>query len=251
MIIYKFSGCVGIGDNIRGLILIKQVQEIIPFELEIDLNGYPLGDFLLYEQKQFNPELEKSFPAFDNECHHNEIVQYIQQNPGKCIVIGTNCRPDYNISEPIKEYMKDFLKLKPQYEDLLQKKFNSLLPNYNLFHYRFGDVHLCEMDQTNEQYYQHFIHFKKENAVIISDSLLFKQRCSNVAKVFFNDPIHTRTNDNCKIGKKESLLFDTICDFYLIQKAKSINSLTCLPWISNFILWMSIIYNVPLYDLRR
>jgi len=43
---------------------------------------------------------------------------------------------------------------------------------------------------------------------------------------------------------------ETLCDFFLIQNAKSINCYSNYNWISNFILWTSIIYDVPLYNLK-
>jgi hypothetical protein len=250
-IIYSFLSHVGLGDNIRGLIFLKQVQTQIEFDLYIDFNGYPIEKFLLYTNELPNPDITECFPAMDNEMHHEEIIKFIQQNEHlSCIKITTNWKPYLNISEPIKQYIRKILELRPEYEEYLNKKISKLPDSYPLFHYRFGDEHICKTDQLDIRYYNHLLHYKKENMVVISDSLLFKEKCKDIAHVFLNDPIHTTSNPNHKKIRMDELILDTICDFYLIKHAAAVYSYSCLPWLSNFVQWTSIVYDIPLYDLR-
>ena len=242
---------VGLGDNIRGLIFMKQVQEHHDFELYVDFNSYPIEPFLLYTNEIPNPDLTHCFPAMDNKMHHQEVIHFIQHfSHLNCIQITTNWKPYMNVSEPIKQYIRNFLSLKPKYEEYLNQKLSQLPPQYNLFHYRFGDEHICQKDQLNIEYYNHLLHYKKENTVLISDSLLFKEKCKDIVHVFLNDPIHTTSNPNHKQINMDALILDTICDFYLIKHATALYSYSCLPWLSNFVQWTSIVYNIPLYDLR-
>jgi len=251
-IVYNFMSHVGLGDNIRGLIFVKQVQEILHFELIVNVNGYPIEKFLLYQyDNSIKPDLQYSFPAMDNDMHHNDLCRFIQHYSNlNCIQITTNWKPYFNVSEPIKQYIREFLTLKPEYDDYLNNKLSQLPPKYNLFHYRFGDEHLLEKDKLNLEYFNHFVKNRKENTVLISDSLLFKEKCKDLAKVFLNDPIHTTSNENYKKKRMDELVLDTICDYYLIKNAEAIYSYSCLPWLSNFVQWTSIVYNVPLYDMR-
>jgi hypothetical protein len=250
-IIYSFLSHVGLGDNIRGLIFLKQVQEQMDFELYIDFNGYPIEKFLLYKTELPKPDVNECFPAMDNEMHHRDLMRFIKHYEYvDCIKITTNWKPSLIISEPIKTYIRDILQLRPEYEEYLNQKLSTLPSHYPLFHYRFGDDHICKKDQLNIQYYNHLMHHKKENMVLISDSLLFKEKCKDIAHVFLNDPIHTTSNPNHKQIRMDELILDTICDFYLIQRATAIYSYSCLPWLSNFVQWTSIIYDIPLYDLR-
>ena len=250
-IIYGFTSHVGLGDNIRGLIFLKQVQEQMNFELYVEFNGYPLEKFLMYKNDLPNPDFSHCFPAMDNDLHHEEVISFIQHfSQLNCIKITTNWKPYINVSEPIKQYIRNFLLLKPEYEEYLNQKLSQLPPNYNLFHYRFGDEHICKKDKLNIEYYNHLMHHNKENSVLISDSLLFKEKCKDIACVFTNDPIHTTSNPNNKQLRMNDLILDTICDFYLIKHATAIYSYSCLPWLSNFVQWTSIVYDIPLYDLR-
>ena len=250
-IIYGFMSHVGLGDNIRGLIFLKQVQSKMDFELYVDFGSYPIERFLLYSNELPNPDVTECFPAMDNDMHHDDLIRFIHQNSHvDCIKITTNWKPYLNVSEPIKQYIRDILLLKPEYEEYLNEKLSKLPDSYPLFHYRFGDAHICQKDELNIQYYNHLLQHKKENMVLISDSLLFKEKCKDIAHVFLNDPIHTTSNPNYKQTRMDELILDTICDFYLINRATVVYSYSCLPWLSNFVQWTSIVYDVPLYDLR-
>jgi hypothetical protein len=250
-IIYSFMSHVGLGDNIRGLIFLKQVQANMNFELYIDFNGYPIENFLIYKNDLPNPDLTECFPAMDNELHHEEVIRFINHfSHLNCIQITTNWKPHLYLTDAIKQYMRDILQLRPEYEEYLNQKVSQIHPNYKLFHYRFGDEHICNKDNLNIEYYAHLMHHKKENTVLISDSLLFKEKCKKIVHVFLNDPIHTTSNPNYKQSRMDELILDTICDFYLIKYASAVYSYSCLPWLSNFVQWTSNIYDIPLYDLR-
>ena len=162
------------------------------------------------------------------------------------------------IDEDIKEFMRSFLILKPEYETYLQSRNRIIPPNYNLFHYRLGDKYMCtdtdgrikSGQNESDICFQNFLKNKKQNSVILSDTLSFKEKCKDIATVFLNDPMHTRFQDNPKLMNSQELILDTICDFYLIKNATTINCYSFYPWISNFILWTSIIYDVPLFNLK-
>jgi hypothetical protein len=88
--------------------------------------------------------------------------------------------------------------------------------------------------------------FKKENSVLISDCLEFKKRIAEKEKekdvfVFLNKPVHCGFRDFSNKDYKE-----TIRDFNLIKNAKKIYTFSSYHWISNFVFWTSLIYDVPL-----
>ena len=266
IVVYTFYHTTGLGDNIRGLITMKQIQKMVnfSFELYVDMDGHPIESFLNYDYKSIKTPHDKRlfFPTPDELPHHGYIIQKLQheyeQNKNMCLRVETNFYPEMNIDADIKEFMRNFLTLKPEYETYLQSRNRILPPNYNLFHYRLGDKYVCidndgrikSGQNETDICFKNFLHYKKQNSVILSDSLSFKEMCKDIAIVFLNEPMHTRFNDNPKIIKSHELMLDTICDFYLIKNASTVNCYSFYPWISNFVLWTSLIYDVPLFNLR-
>jgi hypothetical protein len=164
------------------------------------------------------------------------------------IGISTNSYPILTeIDEDMKIYIQKVLCLKPEIEEFLKSKLSQLPETYHLFHYRLGDSYLLNNDsQDNIVYLEHFSHYKKENSVVISDSLSFKKELSHLYQnkevfVFLNKPYHTVTNEAD---------IETLIDFFFILHAKTVNCYSNYRWISNFVFWSSIVYNVPLFNMR-
>jgi len=241
-VIFRFVNNPGFGDNIRGLITILQIQKILKFELDVDFSQHVFNSFFIHTSpkhdfKQYN------FFIYNSKSNINDrnILMNILNETN--LIISTNVRPADDIDEDIKTYIKRIFELKPEINDYLQKKIALLPANYNLFHYRLGDSVLIDNHETNiDIYLQNFKKNIKENAVVISDSLLFKEMIDkNDAYVFLNTPTHTNSNE-------ENI--DTLVDFFLITNAKSINCYTNYFWISNFVFWSSIIYDIPLFNIK-
>ena len=248
-VIFSFYNKTGLGDNIRGLITLKQVQKQIPFELCIDFNGHPIEPYLQYKSICFDCDHTLFFPAHDNNSHNDYILNQLRDNTHTSIRITTNLYPEPGIDEEIKTFMKDFLLVKPEF-DLSNRELPDV---YDLFHYRLGDKYMCQDTDGRAQnillddVLKHFlIHNTNMNSVIISDSLEFKKLCKHHTNViiYLNDPLHTRLDTNHKINSPD--MIETIRDFYLIKHAKNVYSFSAFPWISNFVLWTSKIYDVPL-----
>jgi len=161
------------------------------------------------------------------------------------LTVSTNSYPIIEkIDKNIKTYLKKLFEVKPEINEYLHNAISMLPVDYHLFHYRLGDDVLINNNKVNNDVYlQNFETNKKENAVVISDSLAFKQlfeKCKDV-HVFLNTPTHTNQEEN----------IDTLIDFLLITKAKSINCYSVYRWISNFVFWSSIVYDIPLFNIKK
>lgn len=249
-VIYSFYNSTGLGDNIRGLITIKQIQKILGFELYIDLNGHPIEPYLQYKSVSFNCEHTFFLPAPDDLCHNDYLINQLRNKTS--VRISTNLYPDITVEldKNIKEFMKNFLLIKPDFDiDFINRELPEV---YDLFHYRLGDKYMCQDTDGRAQnillddVFQHFLIHNTHinNSVLISDSLEFKEKCKNHTKVYLNDPIHTRFDSNHKVNSAE--MIETIRDFYLIKTAQNVYAFSAFPWKSNFVLWTSKIYDVPL-----
>lgn len=235
--IFRFVNDPGFGDNLRGLITVLQIQKTLKFDLEVDFSHHIFGSFFIHK----NVESDFKHYVFDDR---DKLVAFLKNETN--VIISTNIRPIEEIDEDIKVYLKKVLELKPHVKEYLDEKISMLPKDYNLFHYRLGDDVLIHNECVDDVYFENFEKNIKENAVVISDSLVFKQRIYDVyrnrAFVFLNLPMHTNSNE-------ENI--DTLVDFFLVKNAKSINCYTNYRWISNFVFWSSIIYDIPLFNMKE
>lgn len=243
-VVFRFVNDPGFGDNIRGLISILQIQKLLKFELKVDFSHHVFGNFFQHLPIDANFKQYNLFIYSDLKYNPNDtkmLTDFLSNESD--IIISTNIRPMEEIDEDIKLFLKNLFELKPEINEYLQEKISMLPKDYHLFHYRLGDDVLVNKKKVNnDEYLQHFETHKKENAVVISDSLSFKEMVVNKdAFVFLNSPTHTNSNEKN---------IDTLVDFFLLMNAKTINCYSIYDWISNFVFWSSIIYDIPLFNIK-
>ena len=244
-VVFRFVNDPGFGDNVRGLITILQIQKTLKFDLEVDFSHHVFANYFIHDSKEDFKQC--NFFTYNTKPNLNDInmlISFLKNETN--IIISTNIRPMEEIDEDTKTFLKKVLELKPEVKEYLNEKISVLPENYNLFHYRFGDNVLIHNECVDDVYFENFKTNMKENAVVISDSLGFKQRIHDFYKndvfVFLNTPTHTNSNE-------ENI--DTLVDFFLVKNAKTINCYSNYFWISNFVFWSSIIYEIPLFNLKE
>jgi hypothetical protein len=264
-IIYTFTNKdVGIGDNLRGLISLLQIEKIIKTQKNINITIYvdfsesSINKYLLHklpdELLKLKETIELKTLYYHSESIHNEeIIDYILNSQTNTVRINTNNYPDINnITEDIKLFIKQIFKWKPYFEGIINDYLDKIPENYDFYHYRFGD-HKFNDDGDDLSISEMIEKFQKlekssENCVIISDSLNFKKKIheiynNNKVIVFLNKPTHTNNTTN----EEDIFIF---IDFFLAIKAKKIYCYSFYNWISNFVLWNSYIYNIPLINMK-
>jgi len=262
-LIFTFTNELGIGDNIRGVISSLQICDKIKSKknvnIFVDFSKYRINKYLtnkLPDELLENEENKEiiNFHYKDENYHDNDIMDFLLNSNAKILRINTNNFPDINnITEEIKDFIKNLFAFDLEFEKLLKSYFNVLPENYHLYHYRFGDYVLLENDNNHDEI-KYFVEDFKINkkigsCVIISDSLLFKQYIYDLYKneevfVFLTKSTHTSYNT---VESEDDV--NILLDFMLITKAESINCYSSYRWISNFILWTSYVYNVPLFKI--
>lgn len=249
-IIYTFSN-MGLGDNLRGLINLLQILKKDfnkKINLYVDLSKCSISQFVIHKlpiefSKLYNIP-HKLFSYNDENSHDDEIIQYILNTNHPIVTINSNNYPDVNnITQDIKDYIKTLFIFTPGFEQLFNQRVNMIPPDYDIYHYRFDDI--IFYNDPNKDYSNIINSFNnKENCLLISTSLNLKKQIyekynNNNIFVFLNKPEHTQktTDEN---------LIHIYIDFFLVTKAKHIYSYCDYRWISNFILWSSYIYDIPL-----
>ena len=269
-IVYTFKNNQGIGDNLRGLIAVLQVVKKIETQKEIqfhvDFSESHINKFLLHklpdnllQLKQSGEQCEtKSFYCRDDPndkgCQ-DDIINYLLNSQSTMICINSNFFPEIDdINEEIKTFIKNLFKFNEDFENVFNSYSNQIPKDYILYHYRFGDFMFHNDDNSNfDHFIQSYSELSKQNenyaALILSDSLNFKKKIYEIYNnldtiVFLNRPTHTAyTNDIDDIN--------IFIDFFLVTKAKSIYCYSYYPWVSNFVLWSSYIYDIPLTNKKE
>ena len=151
----------------------------------------------------------------------------------------------------MKNYIKTLFKFNPYFEEILNSYYNKLSENFSIYHYRFGDEVFNDDINDFEEIINSFKtkNDEKNNCLVLSDSFNLKKNIyevynNNNIHVFLNKPTHTNnTNDDDDIN--------IYLDFFLITKAKTIYCSSNYRWVSNFVLWNSYIYDIPLINLKN
>jgi hypothetical protein len=179
ILIYKFNNEPGFGDNLRGLISILQVQELLPFELFIDFRQHVFSKYFLYDTPAIVSKSQYAVSyKFGHELnHHQQISNDLRElfQKYEIITVSTDAYPDEeNISENMKTYIKNLLIVRPEIQDYIKERLSKLASEYHLYHFRLGDECWYNDSMNKDFYIQKFLQSKKENSVLISDSLSLK-----------------------------------------------------------------------------
>jgi hypothetical protein len=266
-IIFRFVNRPGLGDNIRGLISLLQIRDKIKPQKEInvyvDFSCSKLNRFIV---NKLPTELASNIDTFEEVrfffgeeyVKHQEIIDFLLCSDADTLIYCSNYFPDKDlITDDIKVFIKNILNFNSNFEEKLKERFDLLPETYKLYHYRLGDERFSEDKDDNSLnfYINHFNNHVNttnidDNCVVISDSLAFKKKIYEMYNnkkivVYLNKPLHT---DSCNYEREEDI--DILIDFFLILKTKKVYCYSYYRWISNFILWSSYIFDVPLENIK-
>jgi hypothetical protein len=174
---------------------------------------------------------------YTNKCPNND----------DCVSYNKDLLNDIDDKEFIKYICEPIDSLK---EEVGEKK--SRLPhNYGIQHFRFSDdvfkKDITENDTIFIKYFQILESSYTPTDVLLSNSTNFKR----YAKTMLNIKTVECNGDECKVGhighsdNYESVKSSFI-EFYIISGAKYVKTLSTYGWVSNFIKWPSLIYDIPL-----
>lgn len=261
-IIFSFINYYGIGDNLRGLISLLQIQKKLQplkdVKVHVNLSNSLIGNYVSHKLDDELSEIVKTkdlkyFLYANENLHDDEIMSYILKSQDDNIHINTNNFPDVNnISDDIKDFIKNLFTFTPEFSEAFNIYLNKMGEEFDVFHYRFGDD-VFHNDAINVDECKRLIESLQEtnttNCLVLSDSFNFKKELHNIynnnqVKVFLNKPNHTNNTSN-----EEAI--NIFIDFFLTSKAKNIYCWCIYGRLSNFVLWHSYIYDIPLHRLDR
>lgn len=261
----------GLGDVIRGTILLYQLSKQYNFELIVDISQHPLSKLLEHKYLSTNKnnityECIKNIKEITDikyfHCNgkkNNDVEKFISNCNKNSIYIITNEFCNINLSKDCKDFIKKLLtpnqEMKLYYDNTI-KTFN--IPNiYKIIHVRLGDsmfsnnsLHL-QLQNTITTIYNKIksILNPNDNYILLSDSHQFK----NFVKQQQYKNINVYDTDICHVGLSRNPhdLKDTMFDFYLTINSSEIFTYSVYTWISGFVYWPHVLYDIKLNELKN
>lgn len=259
----------GLGDIIKATYALYEMSKRLKFDLIVDISQHNVSHFLVHRPHRYEKYVLENK---DNIPYHNIVFDELEKNiRGELVskdVTMLFCSgfiepfsnsPNTNpISEDAKEYIRNILTPKPDFQDIIQQKILEIpFKEYSVLHYRLGDVYAFNcpacvqgnipQDKYSEKFQELMDHIKQHKTgkdILLTDSAEFKKHVKRVWKnqIFVYDlPItHIRYSKNIEETK------NTLIEFFVMTRAKSIHSFTVYKWISGFVLTANKVFDVPL-----
>tara|TARA_A100000164_G_scaffold334131_1_gene325168 strand:- start:11 stop:649 length:639 start_codon:yes stop_codon:yes gene_type:complete len=152
-----------------------------------------------------------------------------------------------NYADHFKKFINKRLQLKSEYRKLLEMYLPSP-KSYEVLHVRLGDDYLIENKNTITKKILIILRSNlNKNTILISDSNHLKDYAKRnfSARILPTQPTHF----GLKINAKQA--FDNYLEFSILRGANNIKTFSNYSWISGFVYIPSIIYGIPLTNLKE
>jgi hypothetical protein len=256
----------GFGDFIRGCYYLLDFCDRNGKELAISIN-HPIANFLELPQPTVEEAENIQFFKYNNcKSHFIDTRGHIQTRTGDDVderfvkylsnsyksrqtkaYVYNIVYPSHEIVERHKERMRELLEPNKEMKQYIADCITELV-DYNVVHVRSGDIYIRGIRRiTDESYIERLeqeINQMEYPILLIADNQQVKK-----ILVERNPKLMTMFNEVTHFGegfKQDSnAVRDTLLDFYLMARAKSIVSLTCYEHGSGFSQWCATTYNIP------
>ena len=247
---------IGLGDIIRGTLLLYQLSKQLQFKLIVDISQHPVSKFLKYDSnhphKKLLEEAQYNIPYIG--LQHSEVLNFLRtQFTNRDVIWGLTNATTPNFWDTVSYIEKDeeqFLQKifvpTPQLEKQIQTYLNRIPKSFVALHYRIGDhdiINKATNSVNEEKAVQHVQKQLKPNTVFFSDSQILK----NVVRKHFKDVIvFDHEIGHIGVETNDQKICNTLIEFFILSKAQHIHTINHYDWISNFTNIIHKIYHIPL-----
>jgi hypothetical protein len=239
----------GLGDILRGTIFLFEFCKKNNYKFIVDLQLHSLSKYLITQTHE-HMELVKNNKdniMFVPEDNIENYIKYFESDVVYFFTKAGTCNRNF-LEEDTKEFMKQLLTPNDFLEKYMNEKFEKPSQRYNIIHFRLGDDELVSnhylcLDTYVDTYISILQNNLEPNDILISDSKRFKEIIKKQFNIsmFENNPKH--------IGY-HSELEDTLFEFFLLIKSDKIKTYSVYDWISGFVFWGHLIYDIPLVCIK-
>ena len=234
------------------------------FKFVVDLRLHPISQHLIVNEhdhmEYVNANVNKMQIVNCHEPYKFDIVYNASLRNDDPLLICTNMFCNDLLSDECKLFMKTLLTPNEPFSTYINQKnalYNVSSP-HSIMHIRLGDDEFFENKTANVHNIAAATKLIKEHAVptdiLMSNSFRFKEyvRSLNVNVTMFNTrPVHlgelsTMFRKNIADSFKE-----TLYEFFTLGNASEIKTYSVYEWVSGFVKFASVIYDIPLIDLKQ
>ena len=239
----------GLGDLIRGTFQLYQICRKHNLSFALDFRNHPISQIMI-QKSEFKYNTSKiKFHIFLNTLEMEKFILKAAKSEEKDLFIMTNgCLPLSDVyANHFKKFINKHFQLKSEYRRLLEKSLPSP-KSYDILHIRLGDDSLIENKNIITKNILMILrsHLNKDT-ILISDSNHLKDYAKRnfSARILPTKPTHF----GLKINAKQT--FDNYLEFNILKGAKNIKTFSNYSWISGFVYTPSIIYGIPLTNIKE
>ena len=248
-------GYTGIGDFLRGSILLAQIAKNYNINFKIDVSKHNIFNYL---DTEFNSDVELKnthepskvniptiFNTINNKFNtveNNNIISHIKNfisSNNEIDYINTNYHYNFeHLTEDIKSYINSIFKFKQKYYDTAKELFN--LDKYAVLHIRCRDKDF-NTDFNDNNLLLHIMKLKLPiNTIVVSNNHLLKIKLKDVFGFYFIDKpaVHTA-------NKNEDNLESTILEYIILSRSSYTYCFSYYEHGSGFSEQCSVLNSVP------
>jgi len=249
----------GLGDVIRGTIHMYILSKKYDINLIVDTQLHSLNAYLKKRPHPYEDLVLKNkdnipfLPFVFSGDSFNNFIKFINDETnytdGVLFMMTNGPIRIKHITQDCKDFIKDILSPNDEFRAYMDEKMKTIpYPEYDILHYRFGDNEMIKM--INEQHAEFIENVKKHctnSTILLSDSQGFKDFVKQNFEIFMFDI------NICHLGHPIEIhdLKDTLFEFFMTTRAKSIKTYTVHNWLSGFVRISNLIYDVPLVRISR
>jgi len=258
----------GLGDLLRGTIYLHQQSLHFGFNFIVDIRMHPISKCLIVRNHDYMNYVNQNLNKLKIvNCHesdkfnliynaYNASVRNVDEQP---LLICTNMFCNDQLTLECKQFMKTLLSPNENFTNYInqQNSLHGISAPYSILHIRLSDDEFSK-DKMNTYSIANATRIVKEYSgpsdILVTNSFRLKEHMKSIQHgitMFNTRPMHlgelsTIFSENVSDSFKE-----TLYEFFSLSNASNIKTYSVYEWVSGFVKFVSIIYDVPLRDLRR
>jgi hypothetical protein len=259
----------GFGDLLRGTISLHQMSVKLGFNFAVDIRQHPISRHLAVNPHGRNDACQNEYVDANIRkikiIHCHEVAKFYaiynaSLRTPEPLLICTNMQCNEPLTVECKQFMKTLLTPNESFAKYItqQNHLYNISSQCSILHIRLGDDDFFEnriVNGSNVNDAAKIIsQYAEPNDILISDSFGFKQQLKsmNVNIAMFNTyPLHLGDLSTRFVERIEDSFKETLYEFFTLTNASKIKTYSVYDWVSGFVKFAGLIYDVQLIDLKQ
>ena len=270
----------GIGDLIRGCLSLFRLSKELNFNLVVDIRHHGISKYTQIKRNLYENLIDIKYNDILFFFNYNTVKTYITTNfeTTDVILLLTNSIYNhdsnliknlnlYNLNNEEKHFLQNLLIPNDELNAYINNETNKLNNNFNIIHFRLNDsfdenIEISQnFDKSNKinknvNLIQKIIdldvsftkYYEPGDILLINNSIIkqyFKRKYNCITFDTHIQHLGTKCSDNNQI------IFDNLFEFFLQRKCNQIKTFSDYEWISGFVFWNSLMFDIPLINMTN